>query len=327
MRIIAVTAAFCGFLLPTPARTLPVRNAATPQAQQELATILRSLLELPSVTTDPEARTLTIGGTDPQITAAEWLLAEIDRPAPAPGGKPFASAPFRGPATPGESLRVFYVRGGQPPQQLQEAATAIRSIVEIRRLFVYSQAGAIAVRGTPEQQDAAEWAWRTLASTPPFAEKEEFAGRFADGQNVLRAYRFPAGWTVQSFQGAATMIRSITEVRRIFTYNPSRTVIARGDQATMAAVSWLAAEALRPPTTEIAASELFQMEDPRGEGTISIYRMPTSRFDGARLQQLAAEIRSAAGLRRIAVLTSPNLLVLRGTSSQLEAAGKLLGSN
>lgn len=321
-----VFAALCGYLISAEGteRTLPIRNAGSTQAQQELATVVRSILELPGVSVDTESHQITAAGSDPQITAAEWVLSEIDRPSVASGAKPWASAVYRGAAIPGEVLRVFYVHGGTPVPQLQETATVIRSLVELRRLFTYNQAGAIVVRGTPEQLEAAEWVWRTLESNPPFAATEEFRAKFPDGQSVLRAYRFPADWTVQSLQEAATMIRSIVEIRRMYTYNPSRTVVVRSDEDAVAAATWMAVEAQRPPSQDLAESAPFEMADPRGEGAIRVFRLPATSFDVRRLQQLATEVRVATNIRRAFTFNAPRMLVLRGPAGQLETARQMI---
>jgi hypothetical protein len=321
-----VFATLCGYLISAEGaeRTLPIRNAGSTQAHQEIATAVRSILELPSLTVDTESHQVTAGGSDSQITAAEWVLSEIDRPPRASGAKPWASAVYRGPATPGEVLRVFYVQGGTPVPQLQEAATVIRSLVELRRLFTYNQAGAIVARGTPEQIEAAEWVWRILETNPPFAATEEFRAKLPDGQSALRAYRFPADWSVQSLQEAATMMRSIVEIRRMYTYNPSRTVVVRADEDEVAAATWMAVEAQRPPSPDLAESAPFEMADPRGEGSIRVFRLPATRFDVRRLQQLATEVRTATNIRRAFTFNPPRMLVLRGPAGQLETARQMI---
>jgi hypothetical protein len=60
-------------------RTLLLRHAEAGQAQQELATAVRALLRFEKV--DLDAGRLTVVGAEDQIQAAEWLLAELDRPA------------------------------------------------------------------------------------------------------------------------------------------------------------------------------------------------------------------------------------------------------
>ena len=53
-------------------------------------------------------------------------------------------------------MKVFYIRNSTTVQDLQEIATTVRSVTEIRRSFVYSAQNAILVRGTADQVALAE---------------------------------------------------------------------------------------------------------------------------------------------------------------------------
>jgi hypothetical protein len=53
--------------------------------------------------------------------------------------------------------RVFELRYAQTPQQVQEIVTILRSVGDIRRLFVRNEQRAVALRGTAEQVALAAW--------------------------------------------------------------------------------------------------------------------------------------------------------------------------
>jgi general secretion pathway protein D len=53
-------------------------------------------------------------------------------------------------------VKVFYIKNSTTVQDLQEIATTVRSVTEIRRSFVYSAQNAILVRGTADQVALAE---------------------------------------------------------------------------------------------------------------------------------------------------------------------------
>lgn len=53
-------------------------------------------------------------------------------------------------------VKAFYIRNITTPQELQEIATVIRSVTDIRRVFTYNALGAIIVRGTVDQVMLAE---------------------------------------------------------------------------------------------------------------------------------------------------------------------------
>ncbi|MBL8211791.1 MAG: hypothetical protein JNK87_13825 [Bryobacterales bacterium] len=318
--------AFCLFTISAAAadRTLTIRHAGSTQAQNELATAVRSILELPSVNTDTDRRTLTISGTDTQIAAAEWLLAELDKPAAQLGDKSLASRVFRMEAMGEEGLRVFYLQGSREVRQLQETATIIRSIVETRRLFTYNQVLGIVVRGTPVQLDAAEWLWRTLEANTPAPRVEEFRAGFTDGQPVLRAYRMPMEWSVPQLQEAATLLRAIVEIRRVFTFNGTRTILTRGDEESLAAANWVATETQRPASADLAVSAPYRMADPRDEGLLRVFRLPAAKYDAAGLQRIATDLRAQTQIRRIFTFNTPRMIALRGTGEQIAHAERIL---
>ncbi len=307
-------------------RTLIIRNANSIQSQQEVATLLRATLEIGSAKVDTDHHTLTISGTEGQIIAAEWLLAEIDRPTATPGDKPRASSVFHSDTTVGDDIRVFYVPGDTSVQHLNEAAVVIRSTVEIRLLFTYSQVGGIVVRGTPEQLKAAEWIWTALATDKPVAGTEEFRANLQGGQPVLRAYRMPMEWSGQQLSEASTMMRSLLELRRLFVYNRTRTIITRGDEAIITAMNWLVVETMRPASPHLTESEPFRMEDPRQEGLVRVFRLPAAKYDEAGLQRVALDVRKQTLIRRAFTFNASRMIALRGTETQIEQARQIIAA-
>jgi hypothetical protein len=333
--------AFCVCLISAAGadRSLIIRNAQSRQSQQELATVLRSILEIPNVDVDTDRQTLAISGTDGQIRAAEWLLSEMDRPATAPDAKPWASGIYRGGGNnsgddssgsglAGDIIRVFYVHGGRSLQDFQEGATALRSILEIRRLFTYNQVGGIAVRGTPAQVEAAEWVWRVLESdgNPSTSNLEELRAALPGESQLLRAYRMPMAWPIPDLQEAATVLRSIVELRWVYTYNRTRTIFIRGDEGGIAAANWMAVESTRPASQELAQSEPFRMQDPRQEGSLRVFRLPAGKYSIAEFQRLAVDVRTQAQIRRLFTFNTPRMIAVRGTEAQIALTQQLLGA-
>lgn len=61
-----------------------------------------------------------------------------------------------------EVVRVFYIQNATSVQEFQEMATAIRSVIEIRRVFTYNAQRALVLRGTVDQVALAEKLIRDL---------------------------------------------------------------------------------------------------------------------------------------------------------------------
>jgi hypothetical protein len=93
-------------------------------------------------------------GTAGQIALAEWLINELDQPIPEALAQqsPNPAAHEDRPSGTGDDVaRVFYLTHAQTAQRLQEIATQVRSMTEVRRLFTYNAPRALALRGTADQ--------------------------------------------------------------------------------------------------------------------------------------------------------------------------------
>src|SRR5438552_12246127 len=61
------------------------------------------------------------------------------------------------PAAPQSIERVLYLTNGETPQNLEEIATTIRSVGDIRQVSVDAEKATVTVRGTANQIAFAEW--------------------------------------------------------------------------------------------------------------------------------------------------------------------------
>jgi hypothetical protein len=121
-------------------------HAGTPQEIQELATVLRSIYGVFRLFTYSATRAIALRGTADQIAIAEWLFNDLDKPS-----HNADTHEYRLPGASDDVVRVFYLTHAGTPQRLQEIATQVRSMAEIRRLFVYNVPSALALRGTAGQ--------------------------------------------------------------------------------------------------------------------------------------------------------------------------------
>ena len=115
MRLIVAAISIASIAVRAEVRTFPISNTSTPQAQLELATIVRSLLDLEDVHNDASSMTLTVSGSQYQIASTAWLLAELDKPTPTPNLAPHASGAYEIPGSTGDAIRVFYLRASPTP--------------------------------------------------------------------------------------------------------------------------------------------------------------------------------------------------------------------
>lgn len=135
------------------ARVFELTYPRTPQQLQEVATLIRSIGDIPRLFIYSERRALAVRATAEQVGLAAWLVSELDKPA---GGRPAAQDrgerhEYRLSSGPDNLVRVFYLAGDH-----QKAATQVRVNAGIPRLFVYNALGALAARGTVGQVATAE---------------------------------------------------------------------------------------------------------------------------------------------------------------------------
>lgn len=206
-------------------RVFYLANTKDEQSLTEIAITVRSVTEIRRAFLYPNLHAVVMRGTVDQMAFAEWLFNELDQPAGArtAGVRNYAYAGDEGVS------RIFYVSHVPDFFALQELSTVVRSTGEIRRSFVYRPQKAIVIRGTPGQIALAEWLVSELDRP---AGEQRSAGQFrmqnsGDEATVKVLYGRDSS-ALPDFQEMARQLRTRTQIRRFFTYNPKRAMVVRG---------------------------------------------------------------------------------------------------
>lgn len=312
-------------------KTLRFAHTSNDQNMQEIATVMRAITDMPGVSTDMAARTLSLTGSAVQIQAAEWVFQELDRPLTS--APPASPRVYRMEDAKGEGIvRVFHVANAETPQQLQELATCIRATTEVRRLFTYNAPRVIVVRGTEEQVAVTEWLLQRLdkpAVTAGSSIARERPMTDRNGEGHLRVFFLAHATSPQSHQELATCVRAITDTRRLFTNTKHVAIVTRGTAGQMQAVEWLIREMDRPPAKSPAAhapSKEFLMQEDAKEGVVRVfYTHKTLSVDG--MNSLATDVRKQTSVRRIFTYGGSRAIAVRGTASQIARAGEIISAS
>lgn len=322
---LAVLAAVSCAMAQSPETVLRFAHTSNEQNMMEVATVLRAIAEV-KPWADAAARTMKIEGSAEQIAAAEWVFHELDRPAGAPA--PESARIYKMPDTTNEGhIRVFHLAHTPTVQSLQELATAVRAITEVRRLFSYGDPRIIVVRGTEEQVAVAGWLLQQL-DTPGktgFAVSREQPMTDPYGEGHIRIFYPRTLQTVQQLQEMATCTRALAEIRRLFTYNLKAAIIVRGTAERLRLAEWLLGELDQKPRTEYAASPQYVMPDVAAEGFVRVFYAPHTKTV-AELQKLAVEVRTTTQVRRLFTYNTPSAICVRGTANQIARAEELLAA-
>jgi hypothetical protein len=222
-------------------RTLHFAHLTDPQSLMEAATVIRSTGLILHAKLDAPSKTLALRGDAEQIALAEWLLSRLDQP-PTAKQPPIQKYQVKGSAE-GE-VRVLFPRGAHTVQSMQELATVVRSITEIRQGFTFSPLKAAILRGTADQLAIAEWVYNQLDGQPSDSEFRQ-AGSADD---VVRVFFLTPAKTLVELQQNANVIRKTAMIRRMFLYNPGPALAARGTPEQLAVVEQMLKDAqlMRP---------------------------------------------------------------------------------
>jgi hypothetical protein len=141
---------------------------------------------------------------------------------------------------------------------------------------------------------------------------------------AVRVFYVPYASTVQQFQEIATLVRTIAETRRLFTYNESRALIVRGTPEEVALVGWIVHE-LGKPVAAGNASQTYQYQgnDRLGENLVRVFYIPGAPTVPV-LQQLATQIRTTTNMRKVFTYNETRALAVRGTATQLATTEQIL---
>jgi hypothetical protein len=316
----------------TQEREFHLIHPASVQAFQEIANGVRIVTEIQDLTTDNAQMSMTVRGSAEQVGLAEWLVKQLDQPAgavvlPVPPeykGLAESDGAGRGQPTKNGIARVFYLPHTATVQDFQEAVNAARTVTEVRRVFTYNDGKAVLARGTPEQMAMLEWTLNELdqASTASPAARSGAHEYGAGSNDVLRVAYLPNTKTVQDFQEIANLTRTVTEIRRLYTYNSVRAIAIRGTANEITMARWLLAELDKPAdAAPRLASDEFAV--PGADDVMRVFYVPSAK-SVQDFQETANAIRSVTQIRRAFTSNSRRALAVRGTGDQLALAAKLI---
>ncbi len=306
-------------------KTFRLSPEVTAQDFQDIATAALMMSDLVTArSSDAARREFTLSGTADQIEAAEWVITELDRPASATPLPPsaFYTLKTKQPANrPAENtMRVFYPGQISSAQDLMEVSTAIRTISDIRRVSMYTSHRAIVVTGTREEVEFVEWISAELNRDVP-GEAHLFPKEDSRKENSVRIVRFSRAKDLQSFNETQTMIRTLTDMRRVYPHVSRRTILMRGTEEQVDLAKWLVTQVDKElPAAQGSVSAEYATKD--GQVVKMFY------FNGGTALQTFNEtqtsIRTNVGIRQVYPHASYRTLAARGTPAQIAQISTLL---
>jgi len=277
-----------------------------------VATVARTMLDMQDISVDREHRAVVTHGPVEKLVTAEWLFEQLDHTASA------TPTHYKMSGEKGEVIAVIPVAPTATLADLTAATTAIRTIVDLQRLFPYAAQRAIVGRGEPDKIAAAEWIVSQLSpyqgpapagDSPPYPAAPLRPDK-ADSDSLVRVLRMDPKTTTSQLTAMVTAIRTVADIQRLFPFEANKALIMRASPAQVAVAEWL----------------VHEMAKPADAGTVHQITMPGLIDAVVRLfyvgQQtdvapLAARIRTTVDILRVYPLGNPSAVVLRGRPDQM----------
>ncbi len=147
--------------------------------------------------------------------------------------------------------------------------------------------------------------WKPISANTIFVTDDNVTKRRDYEDNVVKVFYVQNATSVQEFQEIATAVRSLTEIRRVFTYNAQKAILMRGT----------------PDQIALAEKLIHDLDKPKAEVVIDVIVMEAN---SSKTRDLAAAIVSAgkAGLNiPIAFTPRTSIAVNTSTSTPSTSAG------
>lgn len=317
----------CPFLLPaqTPVPVVTSKyhftTAQTSESLTEAATLIRSVASITQVAVDDANAMLTFSGPAEAVDFAAWILPRIDKTA----GHGDIIQEYKLTKDVG---RVNFLQNIRKPQETGELITALRVVADIQKISVLTSNHALVMRDQDWAISFGEWIIEQLdqpVMEKPAAATREFMVGGPDYRGLGHGARviFLANPTSpMHMQEILTVLRTVSDVQKIFNYNPSHALVLRAGDTDLKRAEWIIQQ-LDLPTRQPSGNRTFAA--PAGDDITRVF--PLSETTPQWIQSAVTSLRSEYNLKKIFPTTEPANIVVRGTSDQIAATATWMAAH
>ncbi len=219
--------------------------------------------------------------------------------------------------------RVFHFDHISAAQSMHEIGTLVKVMAGIEDLLVDAEGRKITFRGTAAQGKLADWLMigidqRAADETSPRIFESQLDPQY--GENVVKMFYLKNTNAGQELQELATLVRSLTGIRRLITYTFEPSITVRSTLGQTALAEWLVIQLDKPLKREL--------EYRVSGGDDDVVRLfPVPGETPQQLQRIAQQVRTETHIPRVLTYPAIRVLALRGTVEQLAQAKDLIYRN
>jgi type II secretory pathway component GspD/PulD (secretin) len=152
------------------AEIVPIKNAAYVTNLQEQLTTLRTVADIQKIYQLSSPRFLVLRSDPGHVALADFLISQLDQPA-----APRNSATIQSfqPVLPGnqrgnnDPVITYGLANVQSTVQLQVIITALRTVLNVQKIYQYTATNTLAIRADPERMQVVEWLLPKIDASQP----------------------------------------------------------------------------------------------------------------------------------------------------------------
>jgi len=310
--------------LPEP-KTFALKHTTAPQALQELATVLRTVLDVQNVTIDQATSSVTVHASTEQLALTDWLVRELNAPPPVASMRNVPveqmTVPLSaqsGKLAPDQAVRVFFLAHTNTPQGIQEILTTLRTVADVQKVFNYNEQTALIIRADGPQMAAAAFMIDALDIAPGTGKaNSDFSSNLPTppGSEVKVFYLKHAA-SPQSVQQIITALRTVGGIMKVFNNTGPMAITVRGTATEIASSEWLI-QALDVAADAHPTNGQYRIPGAKpSEDTIQVF-YPGAQTTPAGLQKVVAQLRAQMPDMKVAPFATPPAVIVRGSPDQI----------
>jgi len=233
-----------------------------------------------------------------------------------------------------QTTRTFRYANTTTSNDMGEIATTVRTIADIRQASLDDKQGTLTFGGTADQIAMAEWMFTSL-DKPVNVPSDSAIHQYQPSSNpddVVRIFYLKNTGSVQQLQEIVTTLRSVSNTRRMFTYNALHAVAVRATSSQIALVDWLINQfdlpADAPAATQQSRAKATHEYRPSGtsDDVVRVFYLPETATVQD-FQKIVTNVRVTTSVRYAFTYNSIRAVALRGTADQMALAERLFRNN
>lgn len=296
-------------------RTFHLTTVLYPAGLNEIATILRTVGGIRQIAGDPAKFNITVTGSEQDLALAAWLVEQLDSTHPEP-------AEF---AIPGSNDVVNILYAANTPTQtgLNELVTSIRAVIDVPRIFTYSQPHGIVMRMTASKAPLAQWLVHQLdvaADDQNRWQPHQYSLPGTPDQEVKVVYLIHQGQPANLNEMVST-IRTVCDIQAIFTRSQPQGIAFRSTVAQAQLADWLFQQLDAEPDNQMRAQSHEYVLPGTADGVTRVYYLNT-----ADLRDIIVALRSELSEEhpRMFTCTQHKAVAVRGTPDMMAVADRVI---